>query len=36
MIASTYRAHGHTIAKGTHPNEVAAELTGKVEGCSHG
>jgi acetoin:2,6-dichlorophenolindophenol oxidoreductase subunit alpha len=36
VIASTHRAHGHTLAKGTHPNEVMAELYGKVEGCSHG
>jgi len=36
VIASTHRAHGHTIAKGTHPNEVMAELYGKLEGCSHG
>ncbi len=36
IIASTHRAHGHTIAKGTHPNELMAELYGKVEGCSHG
>ena len=36
VIASTHRAHGHTIAKVTHPNEVMAELYGKVEGCSHG
>jgi TPP-dependent pyruvate/acetoin dehydrogenase alpha subunit len=36
VIASTHRAHGHTIAKGTHPNEVMAVLYGKVEGCSHG
>ncbi len=36
VIASTHRAHGHTIAKGTHPNEVMAELYGKIEGCSHG
>jgi TPP-dependent pyruvate/acetoin dehydrogenase alpha subunit len=36
VIASTHRAHGHSIAKGTHPNEVMAELYGKVEGCSHG
>ena len=35
-IMSTHRAHGHTIAKGTHPNRVMAELYGKVEGCSHG
>ena len=36
MIASTHRAHGHTIAKGTHINAVMAELYGKQEGCSHG
>ncbi len=36
VIASTHRAHGHTLAKGTHPNEVMAELYGKVEGCSRG
>jgi acetoin:2,6-dichlorophenolindophenol oxidoreductase subunit alpha len=36
VIASTHRAHGHTIAKGTHPNEVMAELYGKLEGCSKG
>jgi TPP-dependent pyruvate/acetoin dehydrogenase alpha subunit len=36
VIASTHRAHGHTLAKGTHPNELMAELYGKVEGTSHG
>jgi TPP-dependent pyruvate/acetoin dehydrogenase alpha subunit len=36
VIASTHRAHGHALAKGTHPNELMAELYGKVEGCSHG
>lgn len=36
VIASTHRAHGHTLAKGTHPNELMAELYGKIEGCSHG
>src|SRR4051812_22216413 len=36
IIASTHRAHGHTLAKGTHPNELMAELYGKTEGCSHG
>src|SRR5438046_2277078 len=36
IIASTHRAHAHTLAKGTHPNELMAELYGKVEGCSHG
>ena len=36
VIASTHRAHGHTIAKGTEPKRVMAELYGKQEGCSHG
>src|ERR1044072_717087 len=36
VIASTHRAHGHTIAKGTHVNQVMAELYGKQEGCSGG
>jgi TPP-dependent pyruvate/acetoin dehydrogenase alpha subunit len=36
VIASTHRAHGHTLARGTHPNELMAELYGKLEGCSHG
>jgi TPP-dependent pyruvate/acetoin dehydrogenase alpha subunit len=34
--ASTNSAHGHTIAKGTHPNKLMAELYCKVEGCIHG
>ena len=36
VIASTHRAHGHTLAKGTHVNAVMAELYGKQEGCSRG
>jgi acetoin:2,6-dichlorophenolindophenol oxidoreductase subunit alpha len=36
VIASTHRAHGHTIAKGTHVNSIMAELYGKLEGCSQG
>src|ERR687895_1805744 len=36
VFASTHRAHGHTLAKGTPPNAVMAELYGKVEGCSRG
>src|SRR6267142_2124903 len=36
VFASTHRAHGHTLARGTTPNAVMAELYGKVEGCSHG
>jgi len=35
-IMSTHRAHGHALAKGTHPNAIMAELYGKLEGCSHG
>jgi pyruvate dehydrogenase E1 component alpha subunit len=36
VIASTHRAHGHALAKGTSPNAIMAELYGKLEGCSHG
>ena len=36
MFGSTHRAHGHTLARGTPPNAVMAELYGKMEGCSHG
>jgi TPP-dependent pyruvate/acetoin dehydrogenase alpha subunit len=36
VFASTHRAHGHTIARGTPPNAVMAELYGKLEGCSRG
>ena len=36
VFASTHRAHGHTLARGTPANAVMAELYGKKEGCSHG
>src|ERR1044072_7049116 len=36
VFAATHRAHGHTLARGKHPNAVMAELYGKLEGCSHG
>jgi TPP-dependent pyruvate/acetoin dehydrogenase alpha subunit len=36
VIASTHRAHGHAIAKGTPVERIMAELYGKVEGCSQG
>jgi TPP-dependent pyruvate/acetoin dehydrogenase alpha subunit len=36
VFASTHRAHGHTLARGTPPEKVMAELYGKREGCSHG
>ncbi len=36
VFGSTHRAHGHTLARGTHPNALMSELYGKLEGCSHG
>ncbi|HEX7084311.1 MAG TPA: thiamine pyrophosphate-dependent enzyme [Gaiellaceae bacterium] len=36
IFASTHRAHGHTLARGTEPKRVMAELYGKIEGCSRG
>src|SRR5205807_6550184 len=33
---STYREHGHAIAKGLDPKAVMAELFGKETGTSHG
>lgn len=36
VFASTHRAHGHTLARGSHPNAVMAELYGKLEGLCHG
>jgi acetoin:2,6-dichlorophenolindophenol oxidoreductase subunit alpha len=36
VIASTHRAHGHAIAKGTSVARIMAELYGKTEGCSGG
>jgi pyruvate dehydrogenase E1 component alpha subunit len=36
VIASTHRAHGHAIAKGTPIDRIMAELYGKLEGCSRG
>ena len=35
-VFSTHRGHGHALAKGVPPREVAAELFGKVTGCSRG
>jgi pyruvate dehydrogenase E1 component alpha subunit len=35
-LISTYRSHGHTIARGTDPNAVMAELFGRVDGVCHG
>ena len=36
VIASTHRAHHHSLAKGMTPDALMAELYGKVEGCSGG
>src|SRR5437667_4634124 len=35
-VYSTYREHGHAIAKGIDPEAVMAELFGKETGTSHG
>ncbi len=35
-VFSTHRGHGHALAKGVPPREVAAELFGKATGCSQG
>ncbi len=35
-LISTYRSHGHAIARGTSPDKVMAELFGKQDGCSRG
>src|SRR4030081_2602835 len=35
-LISTYRSHGHAIARGTDPRAVMAELFGRVDGCCHG
>jgi pyruvate dehydrogenase E1 component alpha subunit len=36
VIASTHRSHAHTLAKGTPPRSLMAEMYGKREGCSKG
>jgi pyruvate dehydrogenase E1 component alpha subunit len=35
-IVSTYREHGHALARGIEPERVMAEMFGVVEGCSRG
>ena len=35
-LVSTYRSHGHALARGTSPDAVMAELFGRVVGCSRG
>lgn len=35
-IVSTYREHGHALARGVGMNPLMAEMFGKVEGCARG
>ncbi|MFJ5708409.1 pyruvate dehydrogenase (acetyl-transferring) E1 component subunit alpha [Streptomyces sp. NPDC093105] len=35
-VVSTYREHGHALARGVSPDAVMAEMYGKTTGCSHG
>ncbi|HEX5623081.1 MAG TPA: thiamine pyrophosphate-dependent enzyme, partial [Sulfuricurvum sp.] len=35
-VFSTYREHGHALARGIHPNRIMAEMYGKSQGCSRG
>jgi pyruvate dehydrogenase E1 component alpha subunit len=35
-LISTYRSHGHAVVRGTPPENVMAELFGRVDGCSNG
>jgi len=35
-VVSTYREHGHALARGVPPEAVMAEMYGKATGCSHG
>ena len=35
-LISTYRSHGHALVRGTPPENVMAELFGKVDGCCRG
>jgi pyruvate dehydrogenase E1 component alpha subunit len=35
-VFTSYRDHGHALAMGTSPDEVMAELFGRVGGCSKG
>jgi pyruvate dehydrogenase E1 component alpha subunit len=35
-LISTYRSHGHALARGADPNAVMAELFGREQGVSHG
>jgi pyruvate dehydrogenase E1 component subunit alpha len=35
-IVSTYREHGHALARGVSAESIMAEMFGKATGCSHG
>lgn len=35
-VLSTYREHGHALARGVDPKQIMAEMYGKLEGCSRG
>jgi pyruvate dehydrogenase E1 component alpha subunit len=35
-MISTYRSHGHALARGTEPEAVMAELFGRIGGCCRG
>jgi pyruvate dehydrogenase E1 component alpha subunit len=35
-VVSTYREHGHALARGVPAETIMAEMYGKVEGCSRG
>jgi pyruvate dehydrogenase E1 component alpha subunit len=36
LVLSTYREHGHALARGITPASIMTEMFGKVEGCSRG
>src|SRR5262245_13410056 len=36
VVFSTHRGHGHALARGVSPVELAAELFGRATGCSRG
>jgi pyruvate dehydrogenase E1 component alpha subunit len=35
-VVSTYREHGHALARGVPPDRIMAEMFGKAEGCCRG
>ena len=35
-VLSTYREHGHALARGIDAKAIMAEMYGKLEGCSRG